>query len=121
LENCRPFSLYFRPDNTVSIAYRDGSTKRPPEEPNDSNTILSPPRLMLVKDVWFIHSCGDRPKEAFSALSDQTDKRVVVIPRRYVCDLSWDDLLVGGQVCGRSLSKSELELGRLSGCEVGDS
>lgn len=68
---------------------------------------------MLVKDIWFVHSCGDRPKEACSALSHQTDKRVVVMPRRYAGDLSWDGLLVGGQVRGRSLPKSELELGRL--------
>ena len=35
---------------------RYGLAKRPPEEPNDSNTILSLRRLMLVKDIWFIHS-----------------------------------------------------------------
>ena len=49
--------------------------------------VLSPPRLMLMKDM-VMHSCGDRPKEACSTLNDETDKRVVVMPRRYADDLS---------------------------------
>jgi hypothetical protein len=66
-----------------------------------------------VEDIWFIRSWRDWPKEACSALSDQTDKRVVVMSRRYAGGWSWDDLLVGDQVRGRSLPKSELELGWL--------